>query len=119
MSRFRPMLSDHGFNEQQWRVVRVLSESGAIDQTDLAERASLLGPSLTRIIAGLSNRGMVTQVTDKKDRRRRLIDLTTQGRDSIEAALPESQRIYAELETTIGRDKIEALLDLLEEVQQA
>jgi homoprotocatechuate degradation regulator HpaR len=116
MSQFRPMLAEHGFNEQQWRVVRVLSETGAIDQTELAERASLLGPSLTRIVAALSQRGLVTQERDTADQRRRLIALTPEGETTITAILPESQEIYAKLESSIGKEKIASLLDLLEEV---
>ena len=119
MSKFRPMLAQHGFNEQQWRVIRVLSESGAIDQTQLAERASLLGPSLTRIVANLSQRELVTQKRDEGDQRRRLIALTAKGEATISAILPQSQTIYASLEKHIGKDKIAALLDLLEEVTQA
>ncbi len=119
MSEFRPMLAQHGFNEQQWRVIRVLSESGAIDQTQLAERASLLGPSLTRIVANLSQRELVTQKRDEGDQRRRLIALTAKGEATISAILPQSQTIYASLEKHNGKDKIAALLDLLEEVTQA
>ena len=119
MSQFRPMLAEHGFNEQQWRVVRVLSETGAIDQTELAERASLLGPSLTRIVATLSKRGLVTQERDTSDQRRRLITLTTAGREAIDRVLPHSQEIYSRLEKNVGRDKIDALLDLLEAVRKA
>ena len=110
MSQFRPMLAEHGFNEQQWRVVRVLSETGAIYQTELAERASLLGPSLTRIVAALSQRGLVTQERDTADQRRRLIALTPEGETTITAILPESQEIYAKLESSIGKEKIASLL---------
>ena len=36
MSRFRPMLQERGFTEQQWRVLRVLDEGGPLDPTEIA-----------------------------------------------------------------------------------
>ncbi len=48
MARFRPLLDAHGINEQQWRVIRVLAEHPSLDATDLAQRANILAPSLTR-----------------------------------------------------------------------
>lgn len=48
MQHFRPMLAVHDLTEQQWRVLRVLAESGAKDATQLAELAQILGPSLSR-----------------------------------------------------------------------
>ena len=50
MSRFRPMLRDHGLTEQQWRVIRALAHYGEIDAGELAQRSFLLAPSLTRIL---------------------------------------------------------------------
>ena len=51
MIPIRVMLSATGITEQQWRVLRVLSEYGTLDTKTLANRASLLFPSLTRIAA--------------------------------------------------------------------
>ena len=53
MAKFRPMLARYNINEQQWRVIRVLGEHGELDATQLAERALVLGPSLTRMIKTL------------------------------------------------------------------
>ena len=39
MGNFRPMLADFDVTEQQWRVMRVLSEAGRLDASDLAARA--------------------------------------------------------------------------------
>ena len=50
MHRFRPLLASHDLTEQQWRVIRVLGETSPLDASDVAERACILAPSLTRII---------------------------------------------------------------------
>ena len=56
MTHFRPMLARHRVTEQQWRVIRVLHEQSPLGATEVAERASILGPSLTRIIKALESR---------------------------------------------------------------
>ena len=61
MSHFRPMLDRHGVNEQQWRVIRVLAEAGQMDASEVAERANILAPSLTRMIKALSERGLIVK----------------------------------------------------------
>src|SRR6218665_2043626 len=61
MSKFRPMLARHDVTEQQWRVIRVLGEASPLDATEVAERASILAPSLTRIIKALEDRGFITR----------------------------------------------------------
>ncbi|MCG6901689.1 MAG: homoprotocatechuate degradation operon regulator HpaR [Rhodobacter sp.] len=113
MGPIRAMLADAGVTEQQWRVLRVLSEHGETDATDIAQEACLLMPSLTRILQVLEKKGFCARRIHPTDRRRTLIAITDEGRALIERNIPESNRIFAELETAYGKDRIEALLDLL------
>lgn len=76
MFRIRPMLRQIGVTEQQWRVLRVLEESGELDVSTLAERAAILGPSLTRILKTLREVGYIDVRRDRDDRRRSLASLT-------------------------------------------
>ncbi|MDN2580273.1 homoprotocatechuate degradation operon regulator HpaR [Aquibium sp. ELW1220] len=116
MSHFRPLLAAHDITEQQWRVVRTLGESGALDATELAARACLLAPSLTRIVRTLEDRGFVTRERDATDARRAVIRITTKGLDFIREVTPASRAIYAEMEAKLGRERIEALLDMLQDL---
>jgi len=70
MARFRPMLARHDITEQQWRVIRVLSEESPLDATEVAIRASILAPSLTRIIKALEARRLITRGKFADDGRR-------------------------------------------------
>jgi len=49
MDRFRPMLKTHGVTEQQWRVMRVLSEAGPCDASQLAQMACVLSPASLKL----------------------------------------------------------------------
>lgn len=114
MSRFRPMLAAHDITEQQWRTLRVLAESGPLDLTQLAGRACLLAPSLTRIVRTLETRGLVMRARHGSDNRRTLLTVTPSGLAFIGAVAPQSAAIYAEIEARLGHRQLESLLDRIE-----
>lgn len=114
MARFRPMLSQHGVTEQQWRVIRVLSEEGPLGATEVAERAAILGPSLTRIIKILERRRMITSRRLPHDGRRVVLEIAAAGRAVIASAALERRKIYRDLERRHGREALDDLLDRLE-----
>lgn len=114
MMRFRPMLSQHGVTEQQWRVIRVLSEEGPLGATEVADRAAILGPSLTRIIKTLERRRMITSRRLPHDGRRVVLEIAAAGRAVIASAALERRKIYRDLERRHGREALDDLLDRLE-----
>src|SRR6476619_8586408 len=59
MRQFRPSLRQHGLTEQQWRILRGLTAVDAIEVTELARMAFLLGPSLSRILRDLEARHLI------------------------------------------------------------
>ena len=114
MARFRPMLARHDITEQQWRVLRVLAEGGPLEATEVAHRASILPPSLTRIIKTMEDRRFITRKKVKGDGRRALLAISPAGMALIEALLPERVAIYEAIEQRYGAKQHERLLDLLE-----
>ncbi len=116
MSHFRPMLDRHGVNEQQWRVIRVLAEAGEMDASEVAERANILAPSLTRMIKALTERRLIVKARDEGDGRRVILTIAPAGLDLLKEVSPDSARIYDEIEARFGRERVEALLKLLDEL---
>ena len=114
MAPIRHMLSETDITEQQWRVLRVLDDNGALDTKTLADRSSLLFPSLTRIASTLRDKGLVTQTRDDKDRRRQIIEITTLGKQLIDENADQAAQIAADFESLLGSQNYETLLDLLE-----
>lgn len=113
MIPIREMLLETRITEQQWRVLRVLSEFGTLDAKTLADRSSLLFPSLTRIATTLRKKGLITQKRDEKDRRRQFIDITPKGQKIIDSNTDQAARIVAGFQRTLGKKDYEKLLDLL------
>lgn len=113
MAPIRDMLAETGITEQQWRILRVLSEHGSLDSTTLADRASLLFPSLTRIATKMREKGLITQTRDEVDRRRQLIEITETGQKFIDDHTEQAAQIVVGFRTRMGDDNYEKLLDLL------
>lgn len=118
MGPIRNMLVDADVTEQQWRVLRVLSEQGPQDPTTISEHACLLLPSLTRILQKLEDKGMVVRSRDQVDRRRQVIEATKQGEALIALHAPTSQDVFNNLRDAFGEERYETLLDLLGELNK-
>lgn len=116
MARFRPLLVDHGLSEQQWRVIRALAESDEVDATQVAERACVLPPSLTRIIRTLEARELIGRRTDAGDRRRVLLSLTPGGIELMTRLTLEGSAGYVDFIQRFGAERIETLLELLNDL---
>jgi homoprotocatechuate degradation regulator HpaR len=118
MEQFRPMLIRHDVTEQQWRVIRVVAEAGKLDATEVAARASILAPSLTRMIRSLETRKFIKRRKDAADGRRVMLEIAPEGAALINRASPESMAVYTRLEARFGKAKLEALQDLLDELSR-
>lgn len=116
MGPIRTMLTDVGVTEQQWRVLRVLNERGTLDPTEIAERSCLLLPSLTRILQTLESKELITRAPHPTDRRKQLVTITEAGRQLILDNMDESRRLNAWLKDSFGTEKLNMLLDLLNEL---
>lgn len=118
MVHFRPMLARRDITEQQWRVIRVLAQAGQMDASELADSAFILAPSLTRILKSIEERGLVARSKDVDDGRRVILEITQAGRDLINDVTPDSRAIYARIEQAYGKERIDALLDMLDDLAE-
>ncbi len=77
-----------------WRTLRVLQQSGPLRIGELAALSRVAQPTMTKLVAGLAERGLVERVPDQSDARAWQIDVTPAGvaavdgwRDQLSAAL--------------------------------
>ncbi|MGH1367479.1 MAG: homoprotocatechuate degradation operon regulator HpaR [Maritimibacter sp.] len=119
MGPIREMLAQSGINEQKWRVLRVLDEGGAMEHSAIAQAACLLLPSLTRILKSMEAEGLLARAPDAHDRRKTMVTISDQGRALIAAHSDASRATLARMEAAFGKDKLESLLDLLDDLRRA
>jgi homoprotocatechuate degradation regulator HpaR len=113
---FKPFIESHDLTMPQWRVLRALADADALDAKTLAERCVILPPSLTRIFRGLTQRGLIAQV-ECNDARRHMVRLTEEGRAMFEEVVEESEPTYLQLAAAFGPERLDTLLDLLNELR--
>lgn len=116
MAHTRPSLREHDLSDQQWRVLRVLGEHGAVETGRVAREAFILGPSLTGVLARMERDGLITRSRDPEDQRCTVIEATAHGRKLVKRLSTSIEAHYKWMEETLGKDKLEQLYGLLDEL---
>ncbi len=116
MARTRPSLRQHGLSDQQWRVLRVLGEHGTLETGRVAREATILGPSLTGVLARMERDGLVRRERDPADQRRTVVEATPKGLKMVDRLSTTVETHYQWLERSLGRQKLAQLYALLDEL---
>jgi len=107
LGHFRPILNHFGLTDQQWRILRALSEAGdALEPGRIAELCKIQKPSLTGILTRMAELKWIGREGSPVDQRRQLISLTPKGRGLVERISPLVDRQYALIEQCVGRDTL-------------
>ena len=70
-------LAAHGITFRQFEVLAWLSREGELAQSDLAERMRIEAPTLVGVLDRMERDGWIRRDSDKKDRRKKLIEVTS------------------------------------------
>ncbi len=87
---FEVTLESVGLTIQKYRVLAYLDQAPATP-SELAYRLTVQAPTVTRLVAGLTERGYVSREVDESDRRRNVLRVTGAGRRAIAKAGAASQ----------------------------
>jgi DNA-binding MarR family transcriptional regulator len=97
-------------SDAQLAVLMTLRLHGRRTITALAERERVTAPSMTSLINGLEEQGLVTRTTDDDDRRRVQVDVTEAGIGIVERTMQRRDELLIgamrELELTAGEVQI-------------
>jgi len=116
MAHNRPRLREHGLSDQQWRVLRVLSEHGTVETGRVAREAYILGPSLTGVLARMERDGLIQRERDPADQRRTVVEATAKGRRLVAKLSCAVEAHYEFMEQSLGKQKLAQLYGLLDEL---
>lgn len=108
-TQMRSIFDPYELTDPQWRVLRLLSIVDEIDAADLAARAFLLGPSLSRIIRDLSERGLLARRASEDDARRFLHSITPAGMKLVREIVPQFDPLYERIERELGIKNLQHL----------
>jgi homoprotocatechuate degradation regulator HpaR len=117
-TRMRSIFDPYDLTDPQWRVLRLLSIVDEIDAADLAARAFLLGPSLSRIIRDLSERGLLMRRASEEDARRFLHSITPAGMELVSEIVPQFDPLYKRIERELGIKDLQRLNTAMERLAE-
>lgn len=116
IGHFRPILNAHGITEQQWRVVRVLLEAGALEPHEIGELCRLSSPSLAGVLKRMGEIGFVNRKRLAHDQRRVRVSLTPRSRALAARMAPQIEAVYAHVEGQLGKEFCQHLYGALDEL---
>lgn len=87
-------LSKHGLLQGRWWVLILLMREESLTSTpsSLAEKAGVSRATMTGLIDGLEQVGLVKRIFDKEDRRSVQIQLTLAGQTKLDEVMPDYYR---------------------------
>lgn len=115
MGFFRPILNQYHLTEQQWRIIRVLTEIKAVDFQELSTRTCILRPSLTGILSRMERDELILKFKPLNDQRKLFVSLAPKGHQLYGQAICQIEAGYKQLEDRFSTEKMKALMALLDE----
>ena len=116
LARFRPVLKAHGLTEQQWRILRLLMETGPLEPRQIGQRCGISSPSMAGILARMEALDLVARERLEHDQRRQLVTPTTASRALAQRIAPLIAQEYTALEAQLGSALLASLFATLDEV---
>lgn len=110
--KFKRHTDAEGLTQPQWRVIRALAAGEALDVATLASRCVLMQPSVSRLLKGLEERGLIETIAGR-DARRRLLTLTPAGQSLFDRIAVISEAVYRDIEAVYGREDLARLVEML------
>jgi DNA-binding MarR family transcriptional regulator len=80
----------------EWRVLAILGDGAGLTSTEVSARAIMDKPLVSRTVASLLQRGLISRKADPKDKRRAMLSLTPSGGEIYAAIVPRAVAIEKE-----------------------
>ena len=115
-SAWRDGLAPYGLSPHQGRALLVVALAPGLRPTDLAARLRIAPRSVTEVVDGLVDAGLLERTPDPQDRRAVLLTLTAQGHDQVSAIQASRQAVAGTLFDALSdadRDQLRRILTRL------
>ena len=104
ISYFRPLLNEHGLTEQQWRIIRLLIDTGPLEPRHIGLQCRISSPSLAGVLARMEEMDLIKRVRVAKDLRRVRVSLQPLAKSLAAKLAPRIEATYDHIESLIGAD---------------
>lgn len=101
-----------GLSIPAWRVLAILSEKSPLSQLEITHLAAMDKVTVSRAVAGLLERGLITRKLTANDKRVQALSLTNEGQGVVDEIIPYAKGFERQLIALIGEDT-SAQLDII------
>ena len=116
LRHFRPLITHFGLTEQQWRILRTISEMEQLEPREICEICQILSPSLTGVLSRMEDMDLVTRTRMVEDQRRVIVRLTPKAEQLVAELGPLIVEQYKIIEQAFGPELIQELYDVMDKV---
>ena len=120
LTAFETILGKHGLSQGRFLTLIVLNRTPneAINPSTLAEKVGVKRATMTGLLDGLEQKGMVKRLAHPEDRRKVSIRLTDTGRQVLDEMLPDYYSRIAKLMVNLTENERKSLVSLLGKIDQ-
>jgi DNA-binding MarR family transcriptional regulator len=108
-----------GLSYAMLKALSTVSTHGPLRLAELAQLELVAAPTITRVVAELESRGLVTREVDGADRRAFRISVTADGRTAIIRARAARAEVVANLLSTLDPTELTAITSALPALERA
>lgn len=119
LCHFRPIITHFGLTEQQWRILRTLSENESLEPREICEKCHILSPSMAGVLSRLEAMDLVKRSRFADDQRRVQVSLTEKSEKLVAEMAPLIEQQYVLLEESLGKELLSELYTVLDQVLAA
>jgi DNA-binding MarR family transcriptional regulator len=98
-----------GLSETEWRLLTALAKCDGPQMSELAQRAMMKKPTLSKAIDGLERRKLAARFKADQDRRRCRVLLTERGRQAAERLLSCASKRQREISQSLTTEELQRL----------
>lgn len=109
----------YGITRREWRLICILADHGAMSPSQLAERAHLERPRVSRHVSDLVTKQLFARVGDPDDRRRAWVDITERGKALHAEFFPQSVQLNNQVLATLAPAELAAFDRALTKLTEA
>ncbi|GAB0104183.1 MarR family transcriptional regulator [Nocardia sp. JMUB6875] len=110
-SRWQAALPE--LTKPQYAVLRAIHEDSGLEQSALIKAAASTKATLAELLSRLEDRGLVVRYGDSRDKRRRYVELTAEGRRTVLRAGPVVSEVDESMIECLRPREREQLLAML------
>jgi DNA-binding MarR family transcriptional regulator len=113
---FSKCLEPYGIAPEQFATLKIISEDGEINQSEIAEMLAKGKPTVSRALDALEKKGLIIREAHDADRRIKPIRPSAKGQEMLDAVQPKAQKFNEAIRSRLAPGEAETFFHVLETI---